>query len=128
MPSAKYTSQVEQDKLIIRVLRFIRNYLHVSTSDLSKIMVGEFHSRSLIAGIENDTRMPNPNFISEYAKAIQIVSELEGNILYIVQECIKDEDFVKKLELVESGKYSFITIYDLTTKIWELNLKASSKN
>ncbi len=128
MPSAKYTSQVEQDKLIIRVLRFIRNYLHVSTSDLSKIMGGEFHSRSLIAGIENDTRMPNPNFISEYAKAIQIVSELEGNILYIVQECIKDEDFVKKLELVESGKYSFITIYDLTTKIWELNLKASRRN
>ena len=123
IPSVNHVTQPQKDRLIIRVLRFIRIYLNVSTRDIAAIMEGEYHSRSMVAAIENETRMSNPNFITDYARAIQKKSKLESNILAIIEKCLEDKRFIKNLDKIEKGDYDFYTIYSLTSKIWELNLR-----
>jgi len=110
---------IEEDRQIIRVLRFMREYMHISTRDLASMMAGEYHSRSLVASIENGTRNPNANFVADYAMAIQKKSGLKGNLLLIIQKCLEDDIFLEQLDKYEKNDISFRTIYLMSKKICE---------
>ena len=113
------------DWQIMRVLRFMREYLHITTKEISEAMEGDYHSRSLIASIENRFRNPDIIFIVEYAKVIQEKSGLKGNLLYIAQKCIEDKFFLELMDKYEKNS-DFRTIYKISSKINQLNLNLSS--
>lgn len=100
------------DWQIMRVLRFMREYLHITTKEISEAMEGDYHSRSLI--------------IVEYAKVIQEKSGLKGNLLYIAQKCIEDKFFLELMDKYENNDFDFRTIYKISSKIYQLNLNLSS--
>ena len=119
MPNREHILSIDEDKNIVRVLRFMREYMRLSTRDVAKIMEGEFHSRSLIAAIENGSRNPNTDFVVNYAMAIQKRAGLKGILLVTIQKCIEDEDFLEELKKYEMNDFSFRTIYLISKKIVE---------
>lgn len=103
--------------LKVRVLKFLREFTHVTAKELSDMMEGEFHSRSLIAAIENELRNPTEEFISEYAKALQKRVNVKRDLMHIVQGCIDDPEMLSLMDQYDQNHGGFVTTYKIAKKI-----------
>ena len=101
----------------VRVLKFFREFTHITAKELSDKMEGEYHSRSLIAAIENGLRNPTEEFITEYAKALQDRLKVKRNLMQIVQNCIDDPEMLSLMDEYERNNGGFMTPYKISKKV-----------
>lgn len=101
----------------VRVLKFFREFTHITAKELSDRMEGEYHSRSLIAAIENGLRNPTEEFITEYAKALQDRLKVKKNLMQIVQNCIDDQEMMSLMDQYDRNNGGFILSYKISKKI-----------
>ena len=111
-----YDLTPETEMKIIKVLRFLREFMHVSANDLSLVM-GEGYSRSLISAVEAGKRNPSAEFIEKYADALQEKLKLKKNVLIIVMNCIEDPGLMNLLDEYEQGDGGFMTTYKISKKL-----------
>ena len=103
--------------LKVRVLKFFREFTHITAKELSDKMEGEYHSRSLIAAIENGLRNPTEEFITEYAKALQGRLKVKRDLLQIVQNCIDDPEMLSLMDQYDQNNGGFVLSYKISKKI-----------
>lgn len=101
----------------VRVLKFFREFTHITAKELSDRMEGEYHSRSLIAAIENGLRNPTEEFVTEYAKALQDRLKVKKNLMQIVQNCIDDQEMMSLMDQYDRNNGGFILSYKISKKI-----------
>ena len=117
----------EKQDIVIRILKFMRNFSGITAKELADIMEGEYHSRSLIAAIENGIRTPTSDFIQEYSAALQKTLKLKRDLLFIVQKCAEDEEFIVLMNQYEQKNGGFIITYKIVNKIMAIDNKKSTK-
>lgn len=117
----------ETQTKMIRVLKFLREFTHVTAREVADLMEGEFNSRSYLAAVENGLRTPSPEYITDYAKALQKALKIKKDMMYVVQKCIEDPELLNLMDQYERKKGDFLVSYKIAGKIIEIDAPKYSK-
>ncbi len=111
----------ETIKKVVKVLRFIREVVRVPAKDIAELMKGEYHSRSLIAAVESGLRKPSPEFLAEYAAALQKMTKVESDLLFAAFKCAEDSELMDLMHKYYDEGGDFRVARTLINQIYDIS-------
>lgn len=122
------TGDQHRRRQIIRILKFFREFMHVSAQDLVDAIEENKPSRSLIAAVESGNRNPTPEFLRQYADALQNTVKIKRDLIDVAEQCIEDQEFLDLLQKYERGEGGFFNTFRISQKIISISDGKKTKN